>query len=176
MLALVSTLLTAGSETTRHFISFAVKSLLCVPERVAEVRADPAILRGALEETLRFDFFSKVGLFRYATEDLELGGARIERGAMVVGLLGAALRDPRAFPDADRFDARRVRADNLPFGVGMHFCLGAALARLEGEVAIRTLLDRYRDMRLAAEPVYAVHPFARKLTSLRVTVTPSRDP
>jgi cytochrome P450 enzyme len=172
MLSLVSSLITGGSETTVHLICFAVKSLLCVPERVAEVRADPTLLRSAMEELLRFDSFGKGGVMRYATEDLEIGGARIKRGSLLFGFLSAAQRDPRAFPDADRFDARRQPAENLSFGMGMHFCLGASLARIEGDVAIGTLLDRYAEMRLVAEPTYAPHPLLRKLTSLRVGVTP----
>ncbi|APR82207.1 putative cytochrome P450 hydroxylase [Minicystis rosea] len=172
MLGLVSILITAGSETTVHFICFAVKSLLCVPERVAEVRADPGILRSALEEVLRFDGFGKMGAFRYALEDLEIGGVHLPRGTRVIGFSGAAQRDPRAYPNADHYDPRREPAEILTFGSGMHFCLGAALARLEGETAIRALLDRYTDFRLLGEPVYATHPVMRKIASLRIGVTP----
>ena len=121
---------------------------------------------------MRHDRFSKGGLVRYATEDLEIAGVRIEKGARIVGFLTPALRDPRAFGDADRFDPRRKYAENLNFSSGMHFCLGAMLARIEGEVAIGTLLDRYTDMRLIAEPAYARHPIFRRLVSLRVGVTP----
>jgi cytochrome P450 len=173
MLALVTSLITGGSETTVHFLCFAVKSLLCVRERVAAVRADPTLLRSALDEILRFDNFGKAGLIRYAVEDLEIGGALIPRGSRVVALLPAAHRDPRAFPDADRFDARREPAESLTFGLGVRYCLGAALARLEGEVTIRTLLDRYAEMHLVAEPEFALHPLLRKFKSLRVGVTPS---
>jgi cytochrome P450 enzyme len=171
MIGLVSALITAGSETTVHFICFAVKSLLCVPERAAEVRADPSLLRSALEEILRYDTFGKAGLTRYATVDMEIGGTRIERGARVVGMLPAALRDPRAFPDADKYDPRRDNGESLHFGSGIHFCLGAWLARLEGELMIQTLIDRYSDIEPAGEPAYAGHPVLRKIVSFPVHVT-----
>lgn len=172
MVSLVSALITGGSETTVHFICFAVKSLLCVPERAAAVRADPSVLKSALEEILRFDSFGKSGLVRYAVEDVEIGGVKIARGSRVVGILSAATRDPRAFVDADTYDPRREPVENLNFGSGMHFCLGAALARAEGEIAIQTLMDRYTDIELVGEPVYADNPILRKIDSMRVRVTP----
>jgi cytochrome P450 enzyme len=171
MLGLILALITGGSETTVHFICFAVKSLLCVPERVAPVRADPTILRSAMEEILRFDSFGKSGTMRYAVEDVEIGGARLPRGSLLIGFLPAAQRDPRAFPEADKYDPRREPADNLNFGSGMHFCLGASLARVEGEIAIQTLLDRYAEMRLLDEPTYTGHPVLRRISSMRVGVT-----
>ncbi len=173
MLGLVAAIIAAGSDTTVHFICFAVMSLLCVPERAAAVRADPALLRGAMEEILRFDNFSKGGLVRYATEDVEIAGVRVGRGSTVLAITQAAMRDPRAVPEPDRYEPRRQHEEILSFGLGPHYCLGASLARLEGEVAIGTLLRRYADMRLAAEPEYAPHPTIRKLSSLRVAVTPA---
>lgn len=171
MLGLVAALITAGSETTVHFICFAAKSLLCVPERAAAVRQDPSILRRALEEVLRQDNFGKSGLIRWAREDVEIAGVSIKRQEMILALLPAALRDPRAFPDADTFDPKRQPEEILSFGIGPHFCLGAALARLEGEMAVSTLMRRYPTMRIAAEPEYAEHPIIRKLSKLRVAVT-----
>lgn len=173
MLGLVAGLITAGSETTVHFICFAAKSLLCVPERAAAVREDPSILRQALEEVLRQDSFGKSGLVRWAREDIEISGVTIKRQEMILALLPAALRDPRAYPDPDTFDPRRQPEEILSFGIGPHFCLGAALARLEGEIAIATLLRRYATMRIAAEPEYAPHPIIRKMATLRVAVTPA---
>jgi cytochrome P450 len=172
MLGLVAALIAGGSETTVHFIGYAVKSLLCVPERVDAIRKDPSLLRSALEEILRFDNFGKAGTMRYALEDFEVGGMTIPKGSAIMGLLPAALRDPRAFPDADTYDPRRQTEETLHFGTGPHFCLGASLARVEAEIAIRTFLDRYTDMRVVGEPVYAGHPIIRKLASLRVAVTP----
>lgn len=173
MLGLVAAIIAAGSETTVHFICFGVMSLLCVPERAAAVRAEPALLRSAMEELLRFDNFGKGGVVRYCTEDVEIGGVRMGRGSTIVAILPAALRDPRAIPDADRYDPRRQPEEILSFGLGPHYCLGASLARLEGEVAIGTLLRRYADMRVVGEPTYARHPSLRKLSSLRVAVTPA---
>ncbi|HSO00012.1 MAG TPA: cytochrome P450 [Candidatus Nanopelagicales bacterium] len=172
MVGLVAMLINGGSLTTLHFLSFAVKSLCCVPERAAEVRAEPAILPSALEEVLRHDSFGKSGTLRFATEDIEVSGVRLPRGARILVFFPAAYRDPSAFPDADRFDPRRKPTENLNYGHGMHFCTGAALARLEGEVAIGTLFDRYADMRLAADVVFAMHPLVREIASMRVKVTP----
>ncbi|WP_437806938.1 cytochrome P450 [Sorangium sp. So ce1078] len=173
MLGLVAAIIAAGSETTVHFICFGVMSLLCVPERAAAVRAEPALLRGAMEELLRFDNFGKGGVVRYCLEDVEIAGVQMSRGSTVVAILPAALRDPRAIADADRYDPRRQQEEILSFGLGPHYCLGASLARLEGEIAIGTLLRRYADMRVVGEPTYARHPTLRKLSSLRVAVTPA---
>ncbi|WP_437934128.1 cytochrome P450 [Sorangium sp. So ce341] len=173
MLGLVAAIIAAGSETTVHFICFGVMSLLCVPERAAAVRAEPALLRSAMEELLRFDNFGKGGIVRYCTEDVEIGGVNIARGSIIVAILPAALRDPRAIPDADRYDPRRQHEEILSFGLGPHYCLGASLARLEGEIAVGTLLRRFADMRVVGEPTYAGHPTLRKLSSLRVAVTPA---
>jgi cytochrome P450 len=172
MLSLVAALITAGSETTVHFICYAVLNLLRHPEHLALVRREPGLLRGALEEVLRFDSFGKSGIPRFATEDAEIAGTKIPRGAMVMALIPAAARDPRVFQDADTFDPRRESTDNINFGIGAHYCLGASLARLEGEVAVSTLLRRFPHMRLAGEPVFGNHPFIREMKSLRVAVTP----
>src|SRR5262249_41397437 len=134
MLGLVGALITGGDSTSSS-ICFAVKSLLCVPERVAEVRKDPTLLRSALEELLRFDSSIKSGTPRYAVEDMEIGGVKLPRGSLIMGFLSAAQHDPRAFPEADKYDPRREPAENLNFGSGIHYCLGASLARLEGEIA-----------------------------------------
>jgi cytochrome P450 len=135
----VSTLLVAGSITTAYLIGSAVMQLVQEPALLAAVRADPGLIGGVVEETLRYH--SPVQLmFRTATEDVELAGDTIPSGATVLPLLGAANRDEAVFADADRFDVRRPTGETLAFGHGVHYCLGAALARLEAKVALEELL------------------------------------
>lgn len=173
LVALVVTIVAAGTETTTHTLNFALYTYLREPERLALLRREPALLRGAYEESIRWDNFSKMGTPRYVTEEVELGGRRWQRGDQILALLGSALRDPLAFPDADTFDPRRQMGDkSVNFGAGARFCLGAWLARLEAEVTFTTLLQRYPHLRLAAPPVFTNHPFLREFQSLRVSVVP----
>lgn len=143
-------LLAAGFETTVNLIGSAVQLLLSSPEQLAAVRDDPALWPGAVEETLRME--GPVQLTgRFATRDTELAGRRMPRGSLVVTYLGGANRDPEVFADPTVFDVRRENArDHLSFSAGRHFCLGSALARLEGETALRMLFDRYPRLALAA--------------------------
>ena len=105
---------------------------------------------------------------RYATEDLQIGGVEVPKGGVVIVGIAAANRDPRRFTAPDALDLSRVDNPHLAFGHGVHRCVGAALARLEGEVAITTLLDRYPDLRLVAEPEWLPFPVFRGVSSLRV--------
>ena len=132
-------LLAAGNETTTNLIGNAVGALLDHPEQLARVAADPSLVPGAIEETLRYDAPVQI-VFRVATQDVELAGTRIPKGAYVAPLLGSANRDERRFPDPDRFDVARDAQGHLGFGFGKHFCLGASLARLEARVALEALL------------------------------------
>jgi cytochrome P450 len=175
MIALVVTLLGAGSETAVHFIGFVVMNLLRTPGLLEQVRREPALLRGVMEEVLRWDNFNKMGTIRYAREDVELSGTRIPQGAQVMAFISSALRDPRAYPDADSFDVRREPGETLQFGTGAHFCLGASLARLECEVAVSTLLQRFPHLRLASEPVFGPHPIMRRLAWLPVALSPPQE-
>jgi cytochrome P450 len=171
--SLVTSLLVGGSETTVHLIGFVTRHLLDRPELVGQIEREPELLKGVVEEVLRFDNFGKAGIVRYATEDVELGGVLIKKGQMVMPLLGAALRDPAAYPDADRLDPRREGGMNLAFGHGAHFCIGASLARLESQVAVGTLLRRFPAMQLAAPPVFVSHPVLRKLSTLKIRLRPA---
>ena len=99
---------------------------------------------------------------------MQFGGVSIRKGQLVYPLLPSALHDPEVFADPERFDIQRDQSANLTFGTGPHHCLGAALARLEGQVAIATLLARFPQLRLAGEPVFAPPPFLRKMGSLPV--------
>jgi cytochrome P450 len=132
-------LLVAGNETTTNLIGNLVSALLEHPDQLARVAADPALVPAAIEETLRFDPPIQI-VFRVATEDTEIAGTRIPRGSFVAPLLGSANRDERQFPDPDRFDVGRNPQAHVAFGFGKHFCLGAALARLEARVALEALL------------------------------------
>jgi cytochrome P450 len=135
----VTLLLVAGNETTTNLIGNAVSALLDHPDQLAHVAADPGLVPGLVEETLRFD--SPVQLvFREALADAEIAGVRIPAGSTVVPLLGSANRDERRFPDPDRFDVKRNPQGHVGFGFGKHFCLGASLARLEGKVALEALV------------------------------------
>ncbi|MFD3660311.1 cytochrome P450 [Streptomyces sp. NPDC058659] len=148
--AMAYLLLIAGHETTVNLIANTVRNLLTHPEQFAALRADPGLLDGAIEESLRYDGPVETSTFRFTREPVTLGGTEIPAGASVLVGIGALDRDPARFPDPDRFDIRRDTRGHLAFGHGIHYCLGAPLARLEGRIALRTLLDRFP--RLALDP------------------------
>ncbi|AUX39635.1 cytochrome P450 [Sorangium cellulosum] len=168
LVSLVTALLVGGSETTVHLIAFMVLNLLKRPEVLAEVQRDPELIKGVVEEVLRFDNFGKFGTFRYATEDVEIGGARIAKGEMVMLFFSAALRDEAAYADPDRFDPRRDATASLAFGGGAHYCIGANLARLEGQIAVSSLLRRFPGMKIESPPTFGPHPAIRKMDSFKV--------
>ncbi|MGW4686286.1 cytochrome P450 family protein [Streptomyces sp. NPDC004244] len=144
-------LLVAGHETTVHLVANGVRALLAHPDQLADLRADyEGLLDGAVEEMLRYDGPVQNATFRYARRDVEIGGTTVPAGATVLVSLAAADRDPDRFPDPDAFDIRRAPQGHLAFGHGLHFCLGAPLARMEGRIAIRGLLERFPD--LAEDP------------------------
>jgi cytochrome P450 len=134
-------LFVAGNETTTSLIGNAVWYLDRHPEQLEVLRGQPDLLGAAVEELLRHDAPTQ-NLRRTTTRDVELHGTTIPKGDKVVLIFGAANRDPRAFPDPDRFDVRRRSQGHLAFGHGAHFCLGAALARMEARVAIGALYER----------------------------------
>ena len=134
-------LLIGGHETTVNLIGNGMLALLRHPDQMEQLRSNPGLIQEAVEELLRYD--SPVPMaFRLAFEDLELGGKPIRKGDSVGMVLAAANRDPEPFPDPDRLVITRTPNRQLAFGHGIHFCLGAALARLEGQIAINTLLRR----------------------------------
>jgi len=142
-------LLIAGHETTTNLLGNGLWLLINHPEAWRELRADPDLLDGAIEEMLRFESPVQRGTFRIASEDFELAECRIKKGDQVTALIGAANRDPEVFPDPDTFDIRRTPNRHLAFGNGPHFCMGASLARLEARVAFRMLLERFAEVRIA---------------------------
>ena len=135
-------LLIAGHETTVNLIAGGVHNLLTHPGQLAALRADPGLVDGAVEEMLRHDGPVENATFRFAAEDLEIAGVSMTKGDPVIIGLSAADRDAGRFPDPDRFDIRRETQGHLAFGHGIHYCLGAPLARLEARTAIRSLLER----------------------------------
>ena len=137
-----------GYETTSHMIANGLVRLLRAPEQLAALREDPSLIPGAVEEMLRMD--SAIQLSQLvASEGAALFGKPVEPGATFIGLLGAANRDPRVYPDPDRFDIRRKGRPHLAFGGGVHYCLGVNLARFELERVFATFAARYPNMRLA---------------------------
>ena len=155
--AVAGLVLAAGFETTVNLLGSGTVLLLEHPEQLERLRTDPALWSTAVDEVLRYE--SPVQLTaRFAVRPTEIAGRTLRPGQLVVTMLGGANRDPAAFADPDRFDVGRANArDHLSFSAGRHFCLGAALARVEGEVGLRTLFDRFPDLALA--------PGARRTTT-----------
>jgi cytochrome P450 len=135
-------LLLAGNETTTNLLGNVLLALLAHPDVLARVRRDPSRIPALVEETLRYDSPIQF-IYREATQDVELAGVRIPAGSVVIPLLGSANRDEAQFPDPNRFDVSRDTQGHVAFGLGVHFCLGASLARLEARVALEELLARY---------------------------------
>jgi cytochrome P450 len=144
--------LIAGHETTTNLISNAVLALLLHPDQMEKLKQDPALIKTAIEEFLRYQGPLMTATSRWALEDVELGGQLIQRGDEVALVLASANRDPEAFTDPDTLDIMRQENRHLAFGKGIHFCLGAPLARLEGQLALTTLLRRMPNLRLNATP------------------------
>jgi len=142
-------LLVAGHETTVNLIASGVLALLLNPAELARLRAEPALIGGAVEELLRYVNPVNHTTFRCAAEPVEIGGVRISRGDPVLVALSGANRDPARFGDPDRLDLGRDSAGHLAFGHGIHYCLGAPLARLEAEIAVSALLARFGSISLA---------------------------
>ena len=161
-------LLFAGHETTRNLIGNGMYTLLQHPEETAELRDQPELIRSAVEELLRYE--SPVQFTaRVLKEEIEICGQRIPKAWTVLCMLGAANRDPRQFENPNQLNLKRLNNQHLAFGAGMHFCIGAPLARLEGQVAILKLVQRFPKMKLVgARPEWASTFGLRGLMSLPV--------
>jgi cytochrome P450 len=169
LMSLVVTLLMAGSDTTVHAITLGVRSLLSHPDQRASLGHDPKSWEEAVTELLRYSYIGK-GLVRFARRDTELDGRSIRAGAMLFVNLGSAHHDPAVFDEPDRLRLDRDLSAAFPFGVGAHYCIGAALARLEVGTAMRMLFERFPGVRAAGEPEFTSHFFLRGLAHLPVTL------
>ncbi len=156
LLSTIFQLIVAGHDTTSSLIGNAVVAFLLHPEQLERLRADPALVASAVEEIIRYDAPVPHSTFRYAPEAIELGGVVIPAGAQIIVNLASANRDSSHYTHADEFDVARTGERHLGFGHGIHFCLGAPLARMESQIALRELFRRFPDLRLAV-PVEELH-------------------
>jgi cytochrome P450 len=145
-------LLIAGHETTTNLLGNAVLALLTHPDQLALLRARPELMPRAVEEFLRFDGPVWNATYRFTTQDVEIGGVTVPAASAVQLTLGSADRDDARFPDAAQLRIERDAGGHVAFGHGIHFCLGAPLARIEGEVALSALLARFPALELAVDP------------------------
>ncbi|RIK44466.1 MAG: cytochrome P450 [Chloroflexi bacterium] len=171
LFSMILLLVVVGHETTVNLIGNGTLALLQHPAAAAQLRGDPALLPLAIEEMLRYDSPVERAPMRFAAEDVQLREVLIRRGDAVSVVLGSANRDETAFPAAETFDIRRDPNRHLSFGLGIHYCLGAPLARLEGRVALAALLDRLPNLELAVAPEslrWRTHPIMRGVQRLPV--------
>jgi cytochrome P450 len=151
IVSMVYLLLIGGHETTVNLLSTAMLALLNHPDQLAELRADPELLPSAVEEFLRFEAPVCMATVRFTEQPIDVSGVLIPAGELVMLSLGAANRDPRRFPDPDRLLLRRNDPGHLAFGHGIHRCLGAFLGRMEGQIALGGLVQRFPHMALAVD-------------------------
>jgi cytochrome P450 len=158
-----------GQETTTNLIGNGVLTLLRNPEVAEDLRSDLSLIPSAVEELLRYESPSQ-HTARLAPEDLQIGGRQIGKRQAVIAVMGAANRDPARFPDPDRLDIRRKDNRHVAFGFGAHFCFGAPLARIEGQIAFTTILQRLQNLRLKSGPItWRENLGLRGLTALPVS-------
>ncbi|MFD9360017.1 cytochrome P450 [Streptomyces sp. NPDC060031] len=182
LVSMMWVLLFAGHKTTTYQIGNSVFNLLTHPDQLHAVQEDRGLLPQAIEELVRFEGSVETSTFRYAIEDVEIGGTLIPAGSLVQIAITSANRDPEKFASPDTLDVTRkgLQGTHLGFGHGVHYCLGAPLARMELETALTTLLDRFPDMVLATpvagEEEWLKGPFPafRGLERLPVALDPSR--
>ena len=180
LVTMILSLATAGHETTAHLIGNGVHALLIHPEQLQALRRDPGRWPAAVQELVRWCASILITQLRYASEDLEVGGRTIKAGEAVQTVLVSANRDPREFNDPERLDVTRLRSSrgegHIGFGLGPHYCLGAALAKQECEVALRSLFDRFLDIALDGEDMtWVPMPGMRQLASLPVRLRHPRQ-
>ena len=152
LLGMIFLLLVAGHETTVNLIGSGTLALLLSPGEMARLRADRSLLPGAVEELLRYTSPVNHATFRFTAEPVEVGGTLVPAREAVLVAIASANRDPGRYPAPDRLDIGRDAGGNLAFGHGIHYCLGAPLARMEGEIALGGLLSRFPGMTLAVPP------------------------
>ncbi len=172
LLAFVVLLLLAGNETTTNLIGNGSLALGRHPQAMATLRANPDLLRTAIEEMLRYDGPVQ-STFRTATRDCEIAGTPVSKNTGIFAIVAAANRDPAQFPDPERFDVTRTPNEHLAFGEWIHFCIGAPLARLEATIAFETMLARFPNLNLKnpdAPLTYKGSYFLRGLSSLPMAI------
>jgi cytochrome P450 len=152
VLAMIFLLLVAGHETTVNLIGSGSLALLEHPDQLEKLRSEPAVIKPAIEELLRFVCPVEMATERYARENVTIAGTTIPRGELVLAVIGSANRDANYFDNPDSLDLTRENNKHLAFGQGEHYCLGATLARLEGQIAISTLVQRMPNLRLSNAP------------------------
>lgn len=171
LVANVNILLSTGHETTTHLIGNGILALLKHPDQLQLLKERPALIASAVDEILRYDNPVQI-TYRSALEDAELNGKLIRKGDLVNTVIGSANRDPERFMEPHRFDITRDEGRHLSFGLGIHYCIGAPLVKLEAEIAFETLLRRFPDLALATEKLeWQEHPIFRGLKSLPVILS-----
>jgi cytochrome P450 len=176
LVSMIFVLCVAGHITTIYSIGNAVASLLTHPEELARLRAEPSLMPTAVEELLRYDGPSGVGTFRFTTDDIPIAGTVIPAGEILALSWHSANRDGSHFPDANRLDLGRHPLGSMAFGHGIHYCLGVPLAKMQIEIALDRLINRFPDLRLAVEPEQLRRDnssLLRGLLTLPVLVTPA---
>ncbi|QSJ20569.1 cytochrome P450 [Nostoc sp. UHCC 0702] len=171
LLAICILLFATGEETTVNTIGNGMLALLHHPDQMEQLKKEPTIIQSAVEEILRYD--SPVQLTaRVAIDNIEIGNQTIQAGEKLILCLGAANRDPYQFPNPDQFNIHRYQDNHVAFGDGIHYCLGAALARVQAQIAINTLLQQFPDLQLASDKLeWRKNIALRGLKSLPVTFT-----
>ena len=169
LLAMLRLLLIAGNETTTKLIGNGMLALLRNPEQMEALRQSPDLMPSAIEELLRFDAPVQLDV-RVALEDMEFDGRQVKKGQGIMVLLGSANRDPEVFSEPDRLDLARQEANHISFGRGIHHCLGASLARLEGRLTFEAIMERFGAIRLQTDhPVFRDNIILRGLAVLPVS-------
>jgi cytochrome P450 len=174
LLSFLSLLLTAGLETTTHLLGHTIVALAERPELHQRVRQSPELIPALIEEMLRYEPPAQNTL-RVSTAEVEVGGVRLPAGAPLIVMLGSANHDEKYFPDPERLDLERPGSNkNIPFGHGIHFCIGAALARLQARLALEALLSRYQAFVRLPEPItYTPSLIVRGPVSLPLQLVPA---
>ena len=168
LVANINILLSTGHETTTHLIGNGVLALLQNPDQMQKLQQQPRLISSAIEEMMRYENPVQI-TYRSAIEDVEMGGRQIRKGDLVNSILGSANRDLERYTDPDRFDITRNEGRHLNFGLGIHFCIGASLVRLEAEIAFLTILRRFPQLQLTTQKLdWQEHPIFRGLKSLPI--------
>lgn len=177
IVGMIVLLLIAGHETTSNLIANGTLALLRHPDQLARLQENPSLIKPAIEELVRFESPVEMATERYAREPITIAGTTIPRGELVFAVLASANRDEQQFPNGDTLDLTRDPNRHLSFGQGIHYCLGAPLARMEGQIALNTLLRRIPDLRLSVpddQLRWRRTLVVRGMESMPVAFTPER--